>query len=78
MDEELRGEFAVIRTRLDALDKVVMDFRVEVRGRLDAIERRLDGQESRLHDKASNIVVSLWGATLAILIGTAVAMVKWV
>src|SRR5262245_15657500 len=100
-DEELRGQFDGIReqlhamagrmerfeARLDGLEKTVTDFRTEVRGHLDAVERRgeslenrvssqLGGLENRLADKASNMVVSLWGGTLAILIAAATAILK--
>jgi hypothetical protein len=82
MDEELRGEFAVIRTRLDAIEKVMVDFRGEVRGRLDGLETRLNGLETRLALKADAWMVSLWGGTLAGLIAVAAAIVtavvvKW-
>jgi len=95
-DTELRELFHGITTRmerfearLDALEKGFTDFRTEVRGRLSAVEQRMEGLENRvsaqlgglenrLADKASNLVVSLWGGTLAILIGAAVAVVKWV
>jgi hypothetical protein len=82
-DTELRELFhgLIVRmerfeARMDALEKAFIDFRTEVRGRLDAVERRGESLENRLADKASNAVVSLWGMTLAILIAAATAILK--
>ena len=44
--------------RMDATEKALTDFRTEVRGRFDSLDRRLEGQEGRLAGKASNVVVS--------------------
>jgi chaperonin cofactor prefoldin len=67
-DDELRElvhrvELRIERldARFDALEKTVGDVRAEIR-------TRLEGVESRINTKASNWVVSLWGATLAVLI----------
>jgi hypothetical protein len=49
-------------TKLDSLEKRL----ASLEGRLDT---RFDGLESRLNTKAGNWVVSLWGTTLAILMG---------
>ena len=46
--------------RLDALDKRVSDGFAQ-------INTRLEGMENRLNTKAGNWTVSLWGATLAII-----------
>ena len=48
-------------TKMDSLEKSFADFRSELRTRIGDLEKRLDG-------KAGNWVVSLWGATLAVLI----------
>jgi hypothetical protein len=49
-------------TKVDNLEKGVADLRGEMR-------TKLEGLENRLNTKASNVVVSLWGATLAIVLG---------
>ena len=74
-DTELRELFhgLIVRmerfeARLDAFEKSLADFRVEVRG-------RLDGLETRLAAKADSWVVSVWGGTLAGLIAVAAAIV---
>jgi chromosome segregation ATPase len=58
-------------TRLQGLDDRLNTRFMGVEGRLSAIEQRLD-------HKAGNWTVNLWGATLAILIGAATALVKLV
>jgi hypothetical protein len=67
-DEELRElvhrvELRLERldTRFDGLEKSLADLRTEMR-------TKLEGLETRVNTKAGNWVVSLWGATLAILI----------
>ena len=55
---ELRMER--FEVRLDALDKRVSDGFAQ-------INTRLEGMENRLNTKAGNWTVSLWGATLAII-----------
>jgi hypothetical protein len=74
-DDELRElvhrvELRIERldARFDGLEKRVGEGLGNVSARLDSVERRLDGLELRLNTKASNWVVSLWGATLAVLI----------
>jgi hypothetical protein len=76
-DDEIRELFHRMDLRLERLDTKMdglekrlasMESRFEVR--FAAIETRLDG-------KAGNWVVSLWGATLAMLIGAAFALTKW-
>ena len=49
-------------TKLDTIEKAFADLRSEMR-------IRFEGLETRLNTKAGNWVVSLWGATLAILMG---------
>jgi len=67
-DEELRElvhrvELRLERldTRFDGLEKSLADLRTEMR-------TKLEGLETRVNTKAGNWVVSLWGATLAVLI----------
>jgi hypothetical protein len=67
-DEEFRDTFHRVELRLERLDthldsqeKSLADLRSEFRSRIGDLEKRLDG-------KAGNGVVSLWGATLAVLI----------
>ena len=48
-------------TKMDHLEKALADTRGEMRA-------MREGLETRLNSKAGNWVVSLWGATLAVLI----------
>jgi hypothetical protein len=57
-------------TKMDNLEKSFADLRSEMRGRMNALETRLD-------NKAGNWVVSFWGTTLAMLIAAAFAPTKW-
>jgi formyltetrahydrofolate hydrolase len=68
IDEETRDFFHRVElrlerldTKMDSLEKSFADLRSELRTRIGDLEKRLDG-------KAGNWVVSLWGATLAVLI----------
>jgi len=90
-DTELRQQFDGIRdqvhavitrmerfeVRLDGIEKTVADFRTEVRGRLEAVDRRgesvenrlaakLEGLDTRLKDKADWRVVSLYTALMLV------------
>jgi hypothetical protein len=76
-DDEIRELFHRMDLRLERLDT-----------KMDGLEKRLASMESRfevcfaaietrLDGKAGNWVVSLWGATLAMLIGAAFALTKW-
>lgn len=76
-DEEIRDLFhrfelrlERLDTKMDNLEKSFADLRSELRTRIGTLEQRLD-------NKAGNWVVSFWGATLAMLIGTAFALTKW-
>ena len=67
-DEELRELVHRVELRLERLDtrfdgweKSLADLRAEMR-------TKLEGLESRVNTKAGNWGVSLWGATLAVLI----------
>jgi hypothetical protein len=67
-DDEFRDTFhrfelrlERLDTKMDNLEKSFADLRTEFRTRIGDLEKRLDG-------KAGNWVVSLWGATLAVLI----------
>jgi hypothetical protein len=48
-------------TKMDTLEKALADVRAEMRA-------KFEGLETRVNSKAGNWVVSLWGATLAVLI----------
>jgi hypothetical protein len=47
-----------------------------VKQRLTAVEHRLTSIETRLDEKAGMWVVYLWGVTLSLLIGAALALVQ--
>ena len=68
--ERLDGRMDRFDTRIDNLEKAVADTRTEFR-------TRFEGIENRLNTKAGNWVVTFWGSTLAILIGAAFALTKW-
>jgi hypothetical protein len=83
-DDELRDLFHRVELRLERIDAKLdaQDKRLTmVEGRLNSLESRIDGRlagiDNRIDNKASNITVSLWGATLAMLIGAAFALTKW-
>jgi hypothetical protein len=71
----MEGRIGTLDTRLDTrlqgLDDRLNTRFMGVEGRLSAIEQRLD-------HKAGNWTVNLWGATLAILIAAATAIIKFV
>jgi hypothetical protein len=48
-----------VDTKLDNLEKALVDFRIETR-------TRFEGLENRLNTKAGTWVVSLWGGSLAV------------
>jgi hypothetical protein len=48
-----------VDTKLENLEKALVDFRIETR-------TRFEGLENRLNTKAGNWVVSLWGGSLAV------------
>ena len=68
--ERLDGRLDRLDMRVDNLEKTISDVRTEFR-------TRLEGIENRLNSKAGNWVVTFWGSTLAILIGAAFALTKW-
>jgi hypothetical protein len=57
-------------TKVDNLDKRIASLETRFEARFMSIDARLD-------NKAGNWVVGLWGSTLAILIGAAFALTKW-
>ena len=72
-DEQLQELFHRIDLRLERLDTKLEGLekgQVDIRADIRVIQSRLD-------EKASQTVVSLWGATLAMLIGAAFALTKW-
>jgi hypothetical protein len=67
-DEELHDTFHRLELRLERLDTKMDHLEkslTDVRGETRAMR---EGLETRLNSKAGNWVVSLWGATLAVLI----------
>jgi hypothetical protein len=67
-DDDLRDMFhrfelrlERLDTKLDSIEKSLADSRGEMRA-------MREGLENRINSKAGNWVVSLWGATLAVLI----------
>jgi hypothetical protein len=67
-DEEFRDTFHRVELRLERLDTKMDSLEkslADTRGELRAMR---EGLETRLNSKAGNWVVSLWGATLAVLI----------
>jgi hypothetical protein len=67
-DDELRDTFHRMELRLERLDTKMDNLEkslADVRGDMRAMR---EGLETRLNSKAGNWVVSLWGATLAVLI----------
>jgi hypothetical protein len=48
-----------VDTKLENLEKALVDFRIETR-------TRFEGLENRLNTKAGTWVVSLWGGSLAV------------
>jgi len=82
-DTELREQFhgIIVRmerfeARMDSFEKRLGDLQTGLQAGLADIRAefrpRLDGIESRLADKASQVVVSIWGGTLAGLLAIAV------
>jgi chromosome segregation ATPase len=77
---DLHQRLTGIEGRIDALD-TRLDTRFEglddrLNTRLMGVEGRLGGIEQRLDHKAGTWTVNLWGATLALLIGAATALLK--
>jgi hypothetical protein len=75
-DDELRDTFHRFELRLDridlkldALEKRLTSLEQRFASFEDRQDVRFDWLEHRLNTKAGNWTVSLWGATLAILIG---------
>jgi hypothetical protein len=72
-DDELRDTFHRLElrlervdTKLENLEKALVDFRIETR-------TRFEGLENRLNTKAGNWTVSLWGGSLAVVM----ALLVW-
>jgi hypothetical protein len=68
-DEELRELVHRVELRLERVDTRLDGLEKRLTEGLAQIHTRLEGLESRVNTKAGNWVVSLWGATLAVLIG---------
>jgi len=83
-DDELRDLFHRMELRLERLDvkvdnlgKEVAGLRTDMRTRFTTIETRSTSLDNRVDNKASNGGVTFWGSALAILIGAAFALTKW-
>jgi hypothetical protein len=76
MDEDVRDCFNRLELRLERLDATMSQLEKRLSDGFGQMNARLEGLENRLAHKAGNWVVSLWGATLAILIAGAFALAK--
>ena len=75
-DEQLMEQFHRVELRLERLDTKVDQLEKRFTDGLAVVNSRLASLETRLESKASTWAVSLWGATLAMLIGASVALMK--
>jgi hypothetical protein len=75
-DKRMDERFQALNTRLDDMNHAVTARLESLDTRLLALEGRLTVIDERLDHKAGNWVVSLRGATVAMLIGAATALVK--
>jgi hypothetical protein len=65
-----------IEIRLERLDATLAQIDKRISDGFAVVNTRLEGLKNRLSHKAENWVVSLWGATLGILVGAAFALIK--
>jgi hypothetical protein len=75
-DTELREHFHGIiarmerfEVRMDSLEKALTDFKAEVRGRFDGVDRRFEGLENRLSRKADTSVMTLYAGLILVVMG---------
>jgi chaperonin cofactor prefoldin len=68
-DDELRETFHRVELRLERLDTKMDNLEKSLADARGEMRTMREGLENRLNSKAGNWVVSLWGATLAVLIG---------
>jgi hypothetical protein len=76
-DDEIRDLFHRMELRLEQLDTKMDNIEKRVASMESRFESRFNSIDARLDGKAGNWVVSLWGATLAMLIAAAFALTKW-
>ena len=76
MDEDVRDRFNRLELRLERLDVTMSQLEKRLSDGFGQMNARLEGLGNRLAHKADNWVVSLWGATLAMLIAGAFALAK--
>jgi hypothetical protein len=76
-DDETRELFHRVELRLERLDTKLDAQEKRLASLESRMESRFNSVDSRLDGKAGNGVVSLWGATLAMLIAAAFALTKW-
>jgi hypothetical protein len=77
LDDEIRELFHRMDLRLERLDTKMDGLEKRLASMESRFETRFAAIETRLDGKAGNWVVSLWGATLAMLIGAAFALTRW-
>jgi hypothetical protein len=76
IDEDVRDRFNRLELRLERLDATISQLEKRLSDGFGQMNARLEGIENRLAHKADNWVVSLWGATLAMLSAGAFALAK--
>jgi hypothetical protein len=75
-DEQLSEQFHRLELRLERLDTKVEQLEKRFSDSLAVVNTRLAGLQASLDTRASTWAVGLWGASLAMLIGAAVAFMK--
>jgi hypothetical protein len=76
-DEEFRELVHRLDLQLEHLGAKMDNFEKRLAPMQSWFKTRFASIESGLDGKAGNLVVSLWGATLAMLIAAAFALMKW-
>jgi hypothetical protein len=67
-DDQLMAQFHRLELRLERLDTKVDQLEKRLSDGFAVVHGRLEGLENRLNTKAGTWAVTLWGATLAILV----------
>jgi hypothetical protein len=79
-DKRMDDRFQAVSTRLDDQRQAFDGRLADLGQRLNDLGQRLAGVENRLtaaeNRMASNLTVNIWGATISMLIATAVAVIK--
>jgi hypothetical protein len=76
-DDEIRDLFHRMELRLERLHTKMDNLKKRFASMESRFESRFNSIDARLDGKAGNWVVSLWGATLAMLIAADFALTKW-